>query len=99
MAHKRRINPKARADLDEIWSFIAADSERSADAVISLITDAMAMLAINPAAGRRRAELSLSLRSFPVGNYLIFYSAEPDGIRIVRVLHGRQDISRKDVAP
>jgi toxin ParE1/3/4 len=99
VANDRRISPQARADLDAIWSFIAADNESAADAVIELITEALGMLADNPRAGRRRPELSPAVRSFPVGSYLICYAQEGGGIKIVRVLHGRQDVSRKDIAP
>jgi toxin ParE1/3/4 len=36
--------------------------------------------------------LSPRLRSFPVKNYVIFYRPLEDGIEIVRVLHGAQDL-------
>jgi len=99
VAHNRRISPKARVDLDAIWSFIAADSEKAADAMIEQITAAFAMLTDNPNAGRLRPEISAAVRSFPVKRYLIFYVAEASGIKIIRVLHGRQDRSRQDLAP
>jgi toxin ParE1/3/4 len=50
-------------------------------------------------AGRERRELRRDLRSFPVGSYLIFYVALADGIEVVRVMNGRQDIGADDVAP
>jgi toxin ParE1/3/4 len=40
----------------------------------------------------------MKLRSFPVGNYVIFYIPIPDGIEVVRVMHGRQDIDADDMA-
>ena len=42
--------------------------------------------------GRVRSELAPELRSFPVGRYVVFYLPCPDGIDIVRVLHGARDI-------
>ena len=42
--------------------------------------------------GRSREELVPKLRSFPVGNYVIFYQPISDGVEIVRVLHGSRDI-------
>ncbi|MBD2690580.1 type II toxin-antitoxin system RelE/ParE family toxin [Anabaena catenula] len=36
----------------------------------------------------------LYLRSFPVKIYLIFYRPIDQGIEIVRILHGSQDIER-----
>jgi toxin ParE1/3/4 len=41
--------------------------------------------------GRRREELAPGLLSFPFGRYVIFYEVIPDGIAIVRVLHGARD--------
>ncbi|WP_234826986.1 type II toxin-antitoxin system RelE/ParE family toxin [Rhodopseudomonas palustris] len=75
------------------------DNEYAADAVIELITQTFDLLTQNPGAGRRRPELSPTVRSFPVGSYLVFYTAEAGAIRIARVLHGRQDITPKDIAP
>ena len=37
------------------------------------------------------------IESFPVGNYIIFYLPLSDGIEVVRVLHGRQDIDADDM--
>jgi toxin ParE1/3/4 len=37
------------------------------------------------------------LRSFPVGNYIIFYKATARGIEIARVMSGRQDIGADDL--
>ncbi|WP_008538835.1 type II toxin-antitoxin system RelE/ParE family toxin [Bradyrhizobium sp. CCGE-LA001] len=39
----------------------------------------------------------MGLRSFPVGNYVIFYIPLPDGVEIVRVMHGRLDIDADDM--
>jgi len=45
-----------------------------------------------PEMGRRREELAMHLRSFPVGRYIIFYRSMQEGIEIVRVLHGARDL-------
>jgi toxin ParE1/3/4 len=45
-----------------------------------------------PAMGRNRQELAPSLRSFPVGKYVIYYRSIEEGIQIIRVLHGARDI-------
>jgi len=84
-------------DLDSIWSFIAADNVGAANRQIDRIGEVFEMLVQNPLAGRARAELGKDLRSFPVGNYIIFYLPLSDGIEVVRVLHGRQDIDSDDM--
>jgi toxin ParE1/3/4 len=50
------------------------------------------MLARTPRMGRVRDELAPGLRSFPIGDYLIFYRNVPKGIAVVRVLSGYRDI-------
>jgi toxin ParE1/3/4 len=54
-------------------------------------------LAQNPLAGRAREDLVPTIRSFPVGSYVIFHLPLSDGIEVVRVLNGRQDIDVDDV--
>jgi toxin ParE1/3/4 len=82
----------AKSDLIEIWHFIANDSPDAADRFLSLIGQKCELIATSPEMGRRRDELALGLRSFPVGRYLIFYRPIEDGIEIVRVLSSYRDI-------
>lgn len=42
--------------------------------------------------GRDRQELATTLRSFPTGNYVIFYYPVETGIEVARVLYGARDI-------
>jgi toxin ParE1/3/4 len=86
------LQPRAKADLADIWEFIADDSDEQADAFIDLIDQKFQMLAQQSGIGRRRDELADGLRSFPVGRYVIFYLAIPGGVQIVRVLHGARDL-------
>lgn len=53
------------------------------------------MLAEYPYSGTARPELQPGLRSRPVGNYVIFYRPQADGIEVVRVLHGRQEVEER----
>lgn len=51
------------------------------------------MLARQPQAGRLRPELHVpELRSFPVGNYVVFYLPLPDSVNIVRILERHRDV-------
>jgi toxin ParE1/3/4 len=97
MAKKPFKKPQAEIDLFAIWDFIAADNVRAADALIDRIEATFDMLADTPLAGRARSDLTRNLRSFPVGNYIIFYVPIPDGIEVARVMHGRQDIDADDI--
>ncbi|OPY96964.1 plasmid stabilization protein [Bradyrhizobium sacchari] len=97
MANRFRKAQQADLDLDSIWEFIASDSVRSADKQIARIGEIFEMLLEKPLAERERQELRAGLRSFPVGNYVIFYVPLPDGVEIIRVMHGRQDIGSDDM--
>jgi toxin ParE1/3/4 len=93
MAH--RVSPRATADLDEIWQYIAAESGNPAIAqqTVNSITNRFFLLSEHPYMGRSRPELRPGLHSHPVGNHLIYYRLQHDDVVIVRVLHGRRDIS------
>ena len=97
MANRLRKSPQADLDLDSIWNFIAADDPRAAERQIDRIGKIFQMLIENPSAGRERFELRKNLRSFPVGSYVVFYVPLTDGIEIIRVMHGRQDIDADDM--
>lgn len=97
MTNRFRKREQVDRDLDSIWSFIAADSVSAANKQIERIGEIFEMLVENQLAGRVRLDLGANLRSFPVGNYMIFYVPIADGIEVVRVMHGRQDIDADDM--
>lgn len=89
-----RISPRADADIDEIWTFIAQDDQRAADRVEQALHEAMEQLARMPGLGHRRSDASERYRFWRVGNYLIAYRLEKRVVHVVRVLHGARDIKR-----
>lgn len=89
--------PRAQLDLIEIWTYIADDNEAAADRLLRRIDSTLHMLAGTPLAGRARPELRPEIRSFPVGNYVIFYTAQPNAIDVVRVLNRYRDIGEEDM--
>lgn len=89
----------AENDLDEIWFHIALDNSEAADALLDTIDKQSTSLVRNPRLGRARPELLEELRSFPVGNYVLFYRPMDDGIEIVRVLHGARDLPNQFSEP
>lgn len=82
----------AESDLVEIYTYLARDSSEAARKVITTIQSKCESLAEFPGMGRERPELAPNLRSYVVWEYLVFYRASPEGIEVVRVLHGRRDI-------
>ena len=98
MASRIHRRKRARADLDSIWTYIAADNGKAADALLNRIGAVYKMLVENPLAGRPRPDLGKDLRSFAVANLVIFYIPVSDGIEVVRVMSARQDIDADDMA-
>lgn len=97
MARRIVRSPQARLDMIEIWQYIADDNEAAADRVLDRFESALRMLADNPHAGRARPELVAEIRSFPVGNYILFYRPMADGVDLVRVRSGYLDIQPEDM--
>jgi toxin ParE1/3/4 len=86
-----RVSSAARADLDEIWFYIAQDNVEMADHFILALVSRFPKLAETPQLGRQRKELSPRLCSFPFGHYVIFYRPLEKGVEIARVLQGARD--------
>ena len=86
-------SPQAEIDLENIWLYIAQDSPNNADRFLDLIQEKCELIADFPSLGESCAELINGLRSFPVGNYLIFYFPLENGVNIVRVMHGSRDMN------
>ena len=88
------ITPEAELDLIEIGLYISVDSPTNAERFLDKLHTTMQRLSEFPGIGQRREELANSVRSFPEGNYLIFYTSVDDGIDVIRVLHGARDLRR-----
>jgi toxin ParE1/3/4 len=84
----------ALSDLESIWAYIALDSETQANKLMIGFAKKFKRLLNFPQLGKRRNDLIVGLRSFPIGKYLIFYQETTNGIEIVRVIHGARDIEQ-----
>ena len=61
---RHAFHPGARADLDEIWEFIAADTLDAADRVIAEILSAISRAVTFPGQGHERPDLTNGLSDF-----------------------------------
>ena len=89
-----RIAPQARSDLDSIWLYIAREGGNSdtATRAIDSITAKFGLFARFPHIGKSlESVLRPNIRTFPVHNYVIFYSVKPAEIRILRIIHASRD--------
>ena len=95
------ITPAAESDLVNIWLYIARDNAEAADRVYQAAEDTFKALAAMPRMGTlyqsRRARLN-GVRFFPISNfqrYVIYYRELPQGMEIIRVLHGHMDRKKR----
>jgi len=89
---------RAERDLDDIWFHIAMDNQTAADRLLDAFMTRARLVATQPNMGYARPELAPELRSFSVGQYVIFYNPLPDGIELVRVRHGKRDLNSLEIA-
>ena len=92
------LTPRARADIFEIWSHIARDSEDAAGRVEQAIYDACAFVAEASLRGHSRIDLTTrplrfwTLTRYP--NYSVVYRPETAPLQVAAVLHGKRNIRR-----
>ena|ERR1700677_3892585 len=92
------LTPLAKADIFEIWSYIAERNEAAADRVERAIFDACAFVAKSPKRGHLRPDLTTralrfwTLTRYP--NYSIVYRPGTAPLQIVAILHGKRNIRR-----
>ncbi len=86
----------AKADIFDIWCYIANDSEAAADRVERAIYDACAFLAEAPMRGYSRPGLTTrALRFWTLtrySNYTIVYRPETSPLQVVAALHGKRNV-------
>ena len=87
-----RNSSNANADIAGIVLDIFDLNPVAAHRFLDSLEETCELLAEHPLIGRPRPELGDNLRSFPFGNYLIFYVPGADGIDIARVIYGGRDL-------
>ena len=86
------LHPRAFADLEEIWEYIAADSLDSADGVLEEIYKTIRSLGPFPQVGHIRSDLtSKPVRFQPVRDFLIAYAPDERPLVVMAVLYGRRN--------
>ena len=87
-----RYSSDANADIEEITLYLFDLYPVAAHHFLDALEDTCELLAEHPLLGRLRPELGEGLRSFPIGNYLIFYTPSAHGIDVARVSYGGRDL-------
>jgi toxin ParE1/3/4 len=89
-----RFSTEANRDIEEIAVYIHGLNPVAAHRFLDALEETCETLAVHPLIGRERPELAESLRSFAVGNYLVFYLPASKGIFVVRVIYGGRDLPK-----
>ena len=87
-----RFSAEANLDIEEIVNYIFELNPVAASRFLDKLDEALELLAEHPLIGRLRPRLGKDLRSFAVGNYLIFYAVASDGIDVARVIYGGRNL-------
>jgi toxin ParE1/3/4 len=87
-----QVSPRAQADLDEAWDWIAKSSPRAATGWLQKVHKNFRFLSQQPLLGEACPQIRADLRRFVVGQYVIYYRIRDNDIEIVRVLHGARDV-------
>jgi plasmid stabilization system protein ParE len=92
------LTPLAKADIFDIWSYIAERNQDAAERVEQAIYDACSFVAESPLRGHSRPDLTArSLRFWTLTrypNYSVVYRPQTTPLQIVAVLHGKRNIRR-----
>lgn len=92
---KWRVLRKAAQDLEDIRSYIAADSDAAAVLVIARLKKSFELIAERPEVGRPTPHLAVREWSVPGLPYVIPYRVRGDIVEVLRVFHtSRQRPSR-----
>lgn len=87
-----RFSSDANSDIEGIALYIFDLNPVAAHHFLNSLEETCQLLSEHPLIGRSRPEFSEGLRSFPVGNYLIFYTPAANGIDVARVIYGGRDL-------
>lgn len=88
---------KAIRDLNEIWNYTFEKwSEKQADKYYNDIKQNCYNISKNPNLGKRYSVINKNLMGLKSGKHIIFYQYNTnDEIEIIRILHGRMDITNR----
>lgn len=96
-ARKRRIvySDDARTELSNILLYTEDQWGKSQRATYRrLILDTLRRLAQSPSLGRSRDDLSVGMRSYPVGSHVLNYWERDGVLTVAHILYARRDASK-----
>lgn len=86
------ISPSATKDLNQIADYFLTRNLEAGEKLFKEFNRKCQNLANFPNMGRSYAYIKPSLRGLPLDGYIIIYQVIDDGVEILRVVSGRQDL-------
>jgi plasmid stabilization system protein ParE len=87
------LSDRALDDLADIYEFIALENPAAAERFVDSVTDKISSLASAGNRGVSRDNIAEGLRAFPFKQRCIYFRIINDEFHVLRVLHGRRDIT------
>jgi toxin ParE1/3/4 len=89
------VTPRARRDIDEIWSY-SADlwSDVQAENYIRQLWAAIEFVAADVRRSTTCDDIRQGYRRYAVGSHVVFFAMTEEGLTVVRILHQRMDFRR-----
>ena len=94
-----RLSGRALTDLASIVEYLSDFNPDAAHRLVDRLEERWVLLVTQPRSGASRSDLGPELREVVVGDYLSIYRLDGDDIEIVRILHGRRNITADDIGP
>lgn len=86
------LTPSARADLEDIWRYsFETWGIAQADRYLAGLDRSLATICALPDIARARTEFACPTRIHRSGKHLILYRVQDGALRVLRVLHARQN--------
>lgn len=85
------LTQRAHCDLEEIDDSLARRDPKAARDFLIRVIEVFELLAQHPEAGRRRPELKIGVRSFPLRSHIVYYRIAGQCVQILRIGHAARD--------
>jgi len=87
-----KLTEAAKKDLREIIAYTKKTwGKEQEKAYREIIRRTLGIIATNPEIGQKRDELAGSLRSFPIGHHIAYYTQRGAAVEFARILHPAMD--------
>lgn len=86
---------QAESELDDIWLYISQDSQKNASKIVVRLVQAARDLGQYPRSGHVVQEFGREeIREYPVWPFRLVYRVSEQGITILSIVHGAQQMPR-----